>query len=157
MSCCEMRRCRTVDIIKHRPLRIVLGWGTIKVKYFHKSCSWSRGQWSLMALVYVICSMCVLSRYLSPVVEIWFILCWDVSYLRKAVYIYKKRMLSGICRYRGVKSTSYEVTTSYEFLFLGGGGDFYWSCSTDCLLNPGRFHGLKSAKIVGGGWNFPRL
>ena len=40
-------------------------------------------------LLYVQC-LCVLSRYLSPVVEIWFILCWDVSYLRKAVYIKKK-------------------------------------------------------------------
>ena len=49
-------------------------------------------------LQFVHCScFCVLSRYLSPVVEIWFILCWDVSYLRKAVYIKKIVVVSCLC------------------------------------------------------------
>ena len=44
--------------------------------------------WPVIINDFGICYMfnvCELSRYLSPVVEIWFILCWDVSYLRKAV------------------------------------------------------------------------
>ena len=55
---------------------------------------WSHVQWSLVAFVYVICYMFVVSRYLGPLVEIWIILSgvsmyWDQKmYKEKNVHIY---------------------------------------------------------------------